>query len=90
MRTRRASVPVEIARDGLDFGARRGVRGREASARQATVREKALRHADAADLQRLEALRLEAAADDEFGRAAADVDDEPRLSVAGSTCATPS
>ena len=47
--------------------------------REAAVGEKALRHPDATDLQRLEALGLEPAADDEFGRSAADVDDEPRL-----------
>ena len=36
-------------------------------------------HADAADLERFEALGLEPAADDEFGRAAADVDDQAWL-----------
>ena len=43
------------------------------------LREEALGEPDAADLQRFELLRREAAADDELGRAAADVDDEARL-----------
>jgi hypothetical protein len=50
-----------------------------ASARSSPCGKEPLRHADAAELQRFEALGRHAAADDELGRAAADVDDEARL-----------
>ena len=77
-RTPRATASVEVPGDGLDLGARvrlgRAKRGRGERA----VGEEALRHADAADLERLQPLGLHAAADDELGRAAADVDHEPR------------
>ncbi len=86
-------VPVlaaELARDGLDFGARRRVGRGERGGRQGAVGKIPPRHSDATHLEGLEALGLEAATDDEFGRSAADVDDEPRLaSTRGSTCATP-
>ena len=80
---------AELARDRLDERARIGLRGAKRVGAQLAGREEALRHADAAQLQRLEALGRHAAADDELGRAAADVDHEPRLVDAGSTCATP-
>ena len=81
-RRRVRGAPVlgaELARDRFDLGARRGVGRGEGRRRQRAVGEEAPRHADAADLQRFEPLRHETAADDELGRAAADVDDEPRL-----------
>ena len=68
----------ELARDSLDFRARMRLGGHECVGAQHAAREEALRNADAAELERLEALRGQAAADDEFGRAATDVDDQAR------------
>ena len=76
-------LAMERAGNRLDFGARHGVGGREGLCGKAAVGEETLRHADAPDLQRLETLGFEAAADDELGRSAADVDDEPRLARCG-------
>ena len=73
---------VEFAGDGLDLGARGSLGRDECRLRQRAVGEKSLGDAHAAELQRLEPLGHEAAADDELRRAAADVDDEPR-GVAG-------
>ena len=78
-----ATLPMRVMEGGgdrLDFGACRGVGRGEGVCAQAAVRKEALRQSHAADLQRLEALGNETAADDEFGGSAADVDDEPRLS----------
>ena len=75
MHTRTPPRGSEVAGDRLDLGARRGVGRGERGSRECAVREKTLRHPDAADLQRFESLGREAAADDEFGRAAADVYD---------------
>ena len=69
----------ELARDRFDLDARHGFRGLHRRGADRAVGEESLRHADAADRQRFEPLGLETAADDELGRAAADVDDEPRL-----------
>ena len=70
---------AELAGDRLDFRTRvRFCRCKRVGAQRA-VRKEPLRHADAAELQRLQALGRHPAADDELGRAAADVDDEPRL-----------
>ena len=70
---------VEVTRDRLDLDASRRFRLVKCERRQRTIAEKSLRHADTADLQRFQHLRLEPAADDELRRAAADVDDKPRL-----------
>ena len=69
----------ELARDRLDFGARVGLGGEKGIGAKLPVGEEALGVADATHLQRLEPLRIEAAADDELRRSPADVDDEPRL-----------
>ncbi len=69
----------EAARDRLDLDARHRFRGVHRRGRDLAVGEVTLRHPDAADRQRLEPLGLQAAADDELGRTAADVDDESRL-----------
>ena len=50
----------------------------EARGRYPAIGEKALRHAHASDIQRLEPLRLHAAPENELGRATPDVDDQPR------------
>ena len=63
----------------LELGADFGQRLLPALLRQLAVAEEAARAGDAADLQALALDRLEAAADDEFGGAAADVDHEPQL-----------
>jgi hypothetical protein len=52
--------------------------GIERGRRYRAVAKEALRYADAADRQRFETLGLEAAADDELRRSAADVDHQPR------------
>ena len=72
-------VRAEFARDRLDFDARRGLGRGESLGRDQPVAKEALGEADAADLERLQALWLEAATDDEFGRTAADVDDQARV-----------
>ena len=62
----------------FDLDASRGFRGIESRFADFSSAKKALRHADASDFQRLQALGLEPASDDELGRAASDVDDQPR------------
>ncbi len=69
----------EGARDGFDFDARHGFGRVERRRGDRAVAEETLRHADATDRERLETFWLEAAADDELGGTAADVDDEPRV-----------
>src|SRR5438046_6201483 len=69
----------EVSGDRLDLDARRRFRGVETFRAQASFGKETLRDAYTADLERREPLGLESAADDELGRSAADVDDEPRL-----------
>ena len=69
---------IEFACDRFDLGTRARFRRGERLGEEAPVPEKALRVAHAADLQRFEPLRFQAATDDEFGRAAADVDAKAR------------
>jgi len=68
----------EFARDRVDFRACAGLRGGERLRAESAVAKKTLCVADTADVERLEALGLQAASDDEFGRAAADVDAKAR------------
>ncbi len=62
----------------LELGAGRHLGGAECRAVEFTVGKVLLRQAHAADRERLGAGRVQAAAEDHFGRAAADVDDQPR------------
>ena len=70
---------AELAGDRLDLDAGRGFRAFEAGGGKPSPRKEPLCHADAADLEGFDALGLEPAADDEFGRPAADVDDQTWL-----------
>ena len=69
----------ELAGDRLDFRARDRFRGGKGFGGEAPIGKKSLGHADAADLERLQALGLEPAADDELGRSTADIDDQAWL-----------
>ena len=69
----------ELAGDRLDLRARDRFRGGKGFGGEAPIGKKSLGHADAADFERLQALGLEPAADDELGRSAADIDDQARL-----------
>ena len=76
-------LATELAGDGLDFRPGVGLGRGEGVGAQAAVAEEALRQTDATELQRFQALGHQAAADDEFGRAAADVDHQPRRGGGG-------
>ena len=68
----------EFARDCVDFGPCAGLRGAECLRAKPAAAKKTLCVADAADVERLETLGLQAASDDELGRAAADIDAKAR------------
>src|SRR6266571_1670870 len=70
---------AELPGDRLDFRARHGFRGGKSFRGEAAIGKKSLGHAYTADLERLQALGLEPAADDELGRSTADIDDQARL-----------
>src|SRR5206468_2661307 len=70
---------AELAGDRLDLDPGCGFGAFEPGSGKPPLRKEPLCHADAADLEGFEALGLESAADDEFGRPAADVDDQAWL-----------
>jgi hypothetical protein len=71
------AVAAKLAGDRFDFRACTRFGRREGLGAETAVAEETLGKAHAADLQRLQSLGIQAAADDELGGAPADVDHEP-------------